>query len=83
MVPKDCRGFSESAPAQINGVSKPALESDPVLFAPPTFITRVFGMNTSLPFTDMGTALLRATVLMIGSAIVVYLRIRRLGIFKF
>jgi zinc transporter len=55
-----------------------------ILFLPPTLVTGVFGMTTKgLPFTDMDTAFLWATVLMIGSAIAVYLMMRRLGIFKF
>jgi zinc transporter len=41
-------------------------------------------MNTKdLPFTDMETAFLWTTVLMIGSPIAVYLTMWRLGIFQF
>jgi zinc transporter len=55
-----------------------------ILFLPPTLVTGVFRMNTKgLPFTDMETAFLWATVRMIGSAICVYLMIWRLGIFLF
>jgi zinc transporter len=53
------------------------------LFLPPTLITGIFGMNTKgLPFTDNESAFLWATALMIGSAIAVYLIMRRVGVFK-
>jgi Mg2+ and Co2+ transporter CorA len=54
------------------------------LFLLSTLVTAVFGMNTkSLRFTDTDTALLWATVLMIGSAIAVCLMMWRPGIFHF
>jgi len=38
------------------------------LFLPPTLITGIFGMNTKgLPFTDMETAFLWASALMVAS----------------
>jgi zinc transporter len=53
------------------------------LFLPPTLVTGVFGMNTKgLPFTDMEQAFLWAAAIMIGSALAVYLLMRRIGIFK-
>ena len=53
------------------------------LFLPPTLVTGVFGMNTKgLPFTDNENAFLWATALMIGSALAVYLLMRRVGVFK-
>jgi zinc transporter len=53
------------------------------LFLPPTLVTGVFGMNTKgLPFTDNESAFLWAAVLMVGSAIAVYLIMRRVGVFK-
>jgi zinc transporter len=53
------------------------------LFLPPTLVTGIFGMNTKgLPFTDMETAFLWAAALMLGSAIAVYLVMRRIGVFR-
>jgi zinc transporter len=53
------------------------------LFLPPTLITGIFGMNTKgLPFTDMETAFLWASALMVASVVTVYLILRRVGIFK-
>ena len=53
------------------------------LFLPPTLVTGVFGMNTKgLPFTDNENAFLWASALMVGSAVAVYLLMRRVGVFK-
>jgi len=53
------------------------------LFLPPTLVTGVFGMNTKgLPFTDNENAFLWASALMVGSALAVYLLMRRVGVFK-
>jgi zinc transporter len=53
------------------------------LFLPPTLVTGVFGMNTKgLPFTDNESAFLWASALMVGSAVAVYLLMRRVGVFK-
>ena len=53
------------------------------LFLPPTLVTGVFGMNTKgLPFTDNENAFLWAAALMVGSAVAVYLLMRRVGVFK-
>jgi zinc transporter len=53
------------------------------LFLPPTLVTGVFGMNTKgLPFTDNESAFLWASALMVGSALAVYLLMRRVGVFR-
>jgi len=53
------------------------------LFLPPTLVTGIFGMNTKgLPFTDNDSAFLLAAALMVGSALAVYLLMRRVGVFK-
>jgi zinc transporter len=53
------------------------------LFLPPTLVTGVFGMNTKgLPLTDVETGFLWAAALMVCSSLVVYLVMRRIGIFK-
>ena len=53
------------------------------LFLPPTLVTGVFGMNTKgLPLTDVETGFLWAAGLMVCSSLVVYLLMRRIGIFK-
>jgi zinc transporter len=53
------------------------------LVLPPTLVTGVFGMNTKgLPFTDNENAFLWACVLMVASAVAVYLLMRRVGVFK-
>jgi len=53
------------------------------LVLPPTLVTGIFGMNTKgLPFTDNENAFLWASALMVGSAIAVYLLMRRVGVFK-
>jgi zinc transporter len=44
-------------------------------------VTGIFGMNTKgLPFTDNESAFLWASALLIGSAALAYLIMRRLGI---
>jgi len=53
------------------------------LLLPPTLITGVFGMNTKgLPLTDVETGFLWAMGLMIGSALLALLFMRRMGILK-
>jgi zinc transporter len=48
---------------------------------PPTLVTSVFGMNTKgLPFTDLDTAFLWASVLMVLSSFAAYLIMKRIGI---
>ena len=49
----------------------------------PTLVNGIFGMNTKgLPFTDNESAFLWASALMVGSAVAVYLLMRRVGVFK-
>jgi len=53
------------------------------LLLPPTLITGVFGMNTEgLPLTDVETGFLWAMGLMVGSALLALLFMRRMGILK-
>jgi zinc transporter len=53
------------------------------LFLPPTLVTGVFGMNTKgIPFADSDTGFLWAMALVFGAWIVVFLIMRRIGIFK-
>jgi len=53
------------------------------LILPPTLVTGIFGMNTKgLPLTDVETGFLWAAGLMVFSSLVVYLIMRRIGIFK-
>jgi zinc transporter len=53
------------------------------LFLPPTLVTGVFGMNTKgLPLTDVETGFLWAAGLMVCSSLLVYLIMRRIGVFK-
>jgi hypothetical protein len=53
------------------------------LFLPPTLVIGVFGMNTKgLPLTDVETGFLWAAALMVCSSLLVYLIMRRIGIFK-
>jgi zinc transporter len=53
------------------------------LFLPPSLVTGVFGMNTKgLPLTDVETGFLWAAALMVCSSLLVYLIMRRIGIFK-
>ena len=50
---------------------------------PPTLVTGVFGMNTKgLPFTDLDTAFLWASVLMVLSSLAAYLIMKRVGIIR-
>ena len=60
-----------------------ALSIVTTLLLPPTLVTGVFGMNTKgLPLTDVEGGFLWAAALMIGSAGLAYLIMRRLGIVK-
>ena len=53
------------------------------LFLPPTLVTGVFGMNTKgLPFAETEAGFLGALVLMLVSALGVYLVLRALGVLK-
>jgi zinc transporter len=53
------------------------------LLMPPTLITGIFGMNTKgLPFTELETAFLWASLLMIISSVVAYLIMKRIGIIR-
>jgi zinc transporter len=53
------------------------------LFLPPTLVTGVFGMNTrGLPFAETEAGFLGAVVLMLLSAVGVYLVLRALGVLK-
>ncbi len=50
---------------------------------PPTLITGIFGMNTKgLPFTELDTAFLWASVLMLLSSFAAYLIMKRIGIIR-
>jgi zinc transporter len=50
---------------------------------PPTLITGIFGMNTKgLPFTELDTAFLWASLLMLLSSFAAYLIMKRIGIVK-
>jgi zinc transporter len=50
---------------------------------PPTLITGIFGMNTKgLPFTELDSAFLWASLLMILSSLAAYLIMKRIGIIK-
>jgi len=60
-----------------------ALSIVTTLLLPPTLVTGVFGMNTKgLPLTDVEGGFLWAAALMIGSAGLAYLIMRRLGIVR-
>jgi len=53
------------------------------LLMPPTLITGIFGMNTKgLPFTDLDTAFLWASLLMLLSSLAAYLIMKRIGIIR-
>jgi zinc transporter len=53
------------------------------LLLPPTLITGIFGMNTKgLPLTDVETGFLWAAALMVASAGLAYIFMRRMGIVK-
>jgi len=50
---------------------------------PPTLVTGIFGMNTKgLPFTDLDTAFLWASLLMVLSSFAAYLIMKRIGIIR-
>jgi len=50
---------------------------------PPTLVTGIFGMNTKgLPFTDLDTAFLWASLLMVLSSYAAYLIMKRIGIIR-
>jgi zinc transporter len=53
------------------------------LLMPPTLITGIFGMNTKgLPFTDLETAFLWASLLLVLSSVAAYLIMKRIGIIR-
>ena len=53
------------------------------LLMPPTLITGIFGMNTKgLPFTDLETAFLWASLLMVLSSLAAYFIMKRIGIIR-
>jgi zinc transporter len=53
------------------------------ILMPPTLVTGIFGMNTKgLPFTDLDTAFLWASLLMVLSSFAAYLIMKRIGIIK-
>jgi len=53
------------------------------ILMPPTLVTGVFGMNTKgLPFTDLDTAFLWASLLMVLSSFAAYLIMKRIGIIR-
>jgi zinc transporter len=53
------------------------------ILMPPTLVTGIFGMNTKgLPFTDLDTAFLWASLLMVLSSFGAYLIMKRIGIIR-
>jgi zinc transporter len=53
------------------------------ILMPPTLVTGIFGMNTKgLPFTDLDTAFLWASLLMVLSSFAAYLIMKRIGIIR-
>jgi zinc transporter len=53
------------------------------ILMPPTLITGIFGMNTKgLPFTELDSAFLLASLLMILSSYAAYLIMKRIGVIK-
>jgi zinc transporter len=53
------------------------------LLMPPTLVTGVFGMNTKgLPFTDLDSAFLWASLLMVLSSLAAYLLMKRIGLIR-
>src|SRR2546430_11119055 len=53
------------------------------LLMPPTLITGIFGMNTKgLPFTDLETAFLWASLLLVPSSVAAYFIMKRIGIIR-
>jgi zinc transporter len=60
-----------------------ALSVVTMMLLPPTLVTGIFGMNTKgLPLTDVDNGFLVAAGLLIGSALLAYLLMRRLGIVR-
>ncbi|MBR0696164.1 transporter [Bradyrhizobium lablabi] len=60
-----------------------ALSVVTMMLLPPTLVTGIFGMNTKgLPLTDVDSGFLVAAGLLIGSSLLAYLIMRRLGIVK-
>ncbi|MBP1298244.1 zinc transporter [Bradyrhizobium elkanii] len=60
-----------------------ALSVVTMMLLPPTLVTGIFGMNTKgLPLTDVDSGFLVAAGLLVGSALLAYLLMRRLGIVK-
>ena len=53
------------------------------MLLPPTLVTGIFGMNTKgLPFTDMDTAFLWASLVMVLTSFAAYLIMKRIGIIR-
>ena len=53
------------------------------ILMPPTLVTGIFGMNTKgLPFTDLDTAFLWASLLMVLSSVAAYFVMKRIGIIR-
>src|SRR5712671_1320900 len=53
------------------------------ILMPPTLVTGIFAMNTKgLPFTDLDTAFLWASLLMLLSSLAAYLIMKRIGIIR-
>jgi zinc transporter len=53
------------------------------LLMPPTLVTGIFGMNTKgLPFTDLDSAFLWASLLMVLSSLAAYLLMKRIGLIR-
>ena len=53
------------------------------LLLPPTLVTGIFGMNTKgLPFTDLETAFLWASLLMVAASLAAYFIMKRIGIIR-
>ena len=60
-----------------------ALSVVTMMLLPPTLVTGIFGMNTKgLPLTDTDSGFLVAAGLLIGSSLLAYLIMRRLGIVR-
>ncbi|WP_338699716.1 transporter [Bradyrhizobium sp. 26S5] len=60
-----------------------ALSVVTMMLLPPTLVTGIFGMNTKgLPLTDVDSGFLWAAGLLVGSALLAYLLMRRLRIVK-
>ena len=54
-----------------------------MMLLPPTLVTGIFGMNTKgLPFTDLETAFLWASLLMVVSSLAAYFIMKRIGIIR-